>query len=862
MRRILNNSISLLVVIIVLFLVVPLPKQALDVLIVLNIALSIMILMITMSISEALEFSIFPSLLLITTLFRLGLNVSSTRLILSEGGDAGMVIKSFGTLITQGNIVIGILIFLIIVLVQFIVITKGAERVSEVAARFTLDAMPGKQMAIDADLSSGLIDEKEARLRRYKIQKEADFYGAMDGATKIVKGDAVMSLIITVINFVAGLIIGIVQGGGDLATVLNQYSIATIGDGLVSQLPALMISTATGMIVTRSVSDGSLNSDVLGQFKAQPRAILATGIILALLGLVPGAPTAPLLLVGCGLGIGGFLSDRKLTEQKALEEQPAPEAAAAPELQAASETDYFKDINNVYSLLAVEPIEMEFGYSLIPLVDEKSGGKLISRIVIFRRQYAQDMGFVIPSIRLHDGAALGTNQYVIKIRGEEVARGEILVDYYLALEPSNPAGTIDGIETVEPAYGIPSRWILPENKEMAEIYGYTVITPLTVMLTHLSETIKKHAYELLNRSETLQLVENLKKTEPELVADVIPNVISYANLEKILRSLLREGIPIRDLAAILEAVVEASTTTHDIDMITEQVRGALGRTITRKFCENGQLRVVTLDAELEKKVLAALTPGGGQQAVDQMDNQTLLLRYKETGDMELKWALVLRYTDLVRRIAIQTCGLFSGFTQLDDVIHEGILVLLSAVDKYDPEKEVKFEAYIAKRLRGMVIDLVRKQDWIPRRVRQKATRLKRAAEELSIELAHTPSDQEMADYLKLSQKDYEELLSETAFSNLMSFEVLLDTYGNVTGKALSGNPPEDAYQQKELHEVLRRGIASLRENERLVLSLYYEKELTMKEIAQVLGVSAPRISQIHNRAIQRLQAYMKQYIGA
>ena len=629
MRRILNNSISLLVVIIVLFLVVPLPKQALDILIVLNIAISIMILMITMSISEALEFSIFPSLLLITTLFRLGLNVSSTRLILSEGGDAGMVIKSFGTLITQGNIVIGILIFLIIVLVQFIVITKGAERVSEVAARFTLDAMPGKQMAIDADLSSGLIDEKEARLRRYKIQKEADFYGAMDGATKIVKGDAVMSLIITVINFVAGLIIGIVQGGGDLATVLNQYSIATIGDGLVSQLPALMISTATGMIVTRSVSDGSLNSDVLGQFKAQPRAILATGIILALLGLVPGAPTAPLLLVGCGLGIGGFLSDRKLTEQKALEEQPAPEAAAAPELQAASETDYFKDINNVYSLLAVEPIEMEFGYSLIPLVDEKSGGKLISRIVIFRRQYAQDMGFVIPSIRLHDGAALGTNQYVIKIRGEEVARHlgvasldevlelpspqlveefkEILVDYYLALESSNPAGTIDGIETVEPAYGIPSRWILPENKEMAEIYGYTVITPLTVMLTHLSETIKKHAYELLNRSETLQLVENLKKTEPELVADVIPNVISYANLEKILRSLLREGIPIRDLAAILEAVVEASTTTHDIDMITEQVRGALGRTITRKFCENGQLRVVTLDAELEKKVLAALT---------------------------------------------------------------------------------------------------------------------------------------------------------------------------------------------------------------------------------------------------------------
>ena len=591
MRRILNNAISLIVVVIVLFLVIPLHPSVLDVLLILNISLSIMILMITMNISEPLEFSIFPS-----------------RLILKNGGNAGVVIKAFGDLITQGNIVIGILIFLIIVLVQFIVITKGAERVSEVAARFTLDAMPGKQMAIDADLSSGLINEKEARLRRQKIQREADFYGAMDGATKIVKGDAVMSLIITVINFVAGLIIGIVQGGGDLSTVLSVYSIATIGDGLVSQLPALMISTATGMIVTRSVSDGSLNTDVISQFKAQPRAIMATGMILLMLGLFPGTPTLPLLLVGAVLSVGGYWSDHKMALARQMEEAESARAGeAVPELQAASEADYYKDINNVYSLLTVEPIEMEFGYSLIPLVDEASGGKLISRIVIFRRQYAQDMGFVIPSIRLHDGASLGTNQYIIKIRGEEVARGEILVDYYLALEPSNPTGEIDGIETVEPAYGIPSRWILPENKEMAEIYGYTVITPLTVMLTHLSETIKKHTYELLNRSETIQLVEHLKQTEPELVADAIPNVVSYANLEKILKSLLREGIPIKDLATILEAVVEASGGTRDIDMITEQVRSALSRTITRRFCENGQLRVVTLDAEVEKKVLAALT---------------------------------------------------------------------------------------------------------------------------------------------------------------------------------------------------------------------------------------------------------------
>lgn len=608
MRRIFDNAISLMVVVIVLFLMLPLPAPALDVLIVINISLSIMILMITMSISEALEFSIFPSLLLVTTLFRLGLNVSSTRLILRDGGYAGVVIKSFGNLITQGNIVIGILIFLIIVLVQFIVITKGAERVSEVAARFTLDAMPGKQMAIDADLSSGLIDEKEARMRRYKIQKEADFYGAMDGATKIVKGDAVMSLIITVINFVAGLIIGIVQGGSDIQTVMNVYSIATIGDGLVSQLPALMISTATGMIVTRSVSDGSLNTDVIGQFKAQPRAILATGVILVLLGIVPGTPTLPLLLVGSCLTAGGIIGERSMNKEKALQaqqaaaqaEQPAPEAAAA------SEADYYKDINNVYSLLTVEPIEMEFGYSLIPLVDEGSGGKLISRIVIFRRQYAQDMGFVIPSIRLHDGAGLGTNQYIIRIRGEEVARGEVLVDYYLALEPPNPGGEIDGIEAIEPAYGIPSRWILPENKEMAEIYGYTVITPLTVMLTHLSETIKRHAFELLGRTEVMQLVEHLKKTDPDLVADAIPNVITYAGLEKILRNLLKESIPIRDLGLILEAIIDAGPN-RDADAVTEQVRTRLSRTITRRFCENGQLRVVTLDAEVEKKILSALT---------------------------------------------------------------------------------------------------------------------------------------------------------------------------------------------------------------------------------------------------------------
>ena len=607
MKRIFDNIIALFVVVVVLFLVIPLPSQMLDFLLICNIGLSIMILMITMSISEALEFSIFPSLLLITTLFRLGMNVSSTRLILGEHGQAGSVILAFGQLITGGNIVIGFVIFIIIVLVQFIVITKGAERVSEVAARFTLDAMPGKQMAIDADLSSGLIDEQAARVRRAKIQKEADFYGAMDGATKIVKGDAIMSIIITLINFVGGVIIGMVMDGGEFLEVLSTYSIATIGDGLVSQLPSLMISTATGMIVTRSVSEGSLNTDVIGQFKAQPRAIMATGVILYFLALIPRTPHAALIAGGTLLTIGGFLISRRLDAERRQE----AEAAAAPpvptEAEAPTESDYYKDINNVYSLLSVEPMEMEFGYSLIPLVDESHGGRLISRIVIFRRQYAQDMGFVFPSIRLHDSSALGTNQYAISIKGEEVARGEILVDYYLALEPPNPLGEIDGIETIEPAYGIPSRWILPENKEMAEIYGYNVIDPLSVMLTHLAETVKKHAYELLNRAETIRLVENLKRSSPELVEEAVPAIITYANLEKLLRSLLQEGVPIKDLATILETAVDATLQGRDMDMTIEQVRGALARTITRRFCEDGQLRVITLDAEVEKRIISSLT---------------------------------------------------------------------------------------------------------------------------------------------------------------------------------------------------------------------------------------------------------------
>ena len=610
MKKLLNNAVAVIVVMIVLLLIIPLNPFVLDVFIILNISISLIILLISMNIKEPLEFSIFPSMLLITTLFRIGINISSTRNILGNSGTAGAVIKAMGDFVLQGGVVVGFIIFIIIVLVQFLVITKGAERVAEVAARFTLDAMPGKQMAIDADLSTGLIDEQQAKERRYKIQKEADFYGAMDGATKIVKGDAVMSLIITAVNFFGGMIIGMVQGGMSFSEVLSVYSIATVGDGLVSQIPALLISTATGMIVTRSVSEGSLNEDASKQFLAQPKAIMITGAALAVMLVIPGMPKIQFGVVSLGLMLGGYMLTKRMKEAaSASRKAEEMEEAMSQQQQMVSEEEAFKDISNVYDLIQVEPIEMEFGYSLIPLVDEDSGGKMINRIVIFRRQYAQEMGFVIPSIRLRDSSSLNTNQYVIKIRGEEVAKGEILVDYYLALEPPNPEKEIEGIDTIEPAYGIPSKWITVDKKEMAEIYGYTVIDPLSVMLTHLSETIKQHSYELLNRQEVVKLVDNMKKKSPELIEELIPTTISYGNFQKILTNLLKEGIPIKDMETIMETIIDASMAVKDLDSVTEHIRMALKRTITRKFCEGGSMKVITLDADLEKNIITSLTAG-------------------------------------------------------------------------------------------------------------------------------------------------------------------------------------------------------------------------------------------------------------
>ncbi len=612
MKKFLYSAVSLAVVAIVLLLIFPLSPFLMDVMIILNISLSVIILLISMNIREALEFSIFPSLLLVTTLFRLALNVSSTRNILSNQGQSGQVIQAFGDFVLGGNVVVGFIIYIIIVLVQLIVITRGAERVAEVAARFTLDAMPGKQMAIDADLSSGLINEQEAKERRNKIQKEADFYGAMDGATKIVKGDATMSIIMTLVNFIGGVIIGLVQGGMEFSQVMMVYSIATVGDGLVSQIPALLISTATGMIVTRSVSEGSLNDDVSRQFMAQPLSIIAGGMMMLIISAVPGMPKLQMIVIGITLVGGGWVLSRRMETmgtELAGEAGGAPEEYGGMEGEPVSEEEYYKDINNVYSLIGVETIEMEFGYSLIPLVDESSGGKMINRIVIFRRQYAQEMGLVIPSIRLRDSSSLNTNQYVVKIKGEEVAKGEILIDYYLALTPANPLKEIDGIDTIEPAYGIPGKWITIDKKEMAEIYGYTVIDPLSVMLTHLSETVRKHAHELLSRQEVVQLVENVKKAAPQLVEELFPNVISYGVFQKILTNLLKEGIPIKDMETIMETIADSAMTVKDMETITENIRIALKRTITRKFCEGGVMRVITLSADLEKNIITSLSKG-------------------------------------------------------------------------------------------------------------------------------------------------------------------------------------------------------------------------------------------------------------
>ncbi len=609
-RKLLSNSLVLFVIFVVLAIIIPLPTWLQDFMILMNIALSLVILVMTMFIKEALEFSVFPTVLLITTVLRLSLNISTTRSILSCDGNisnTSEVIQAFGDFVMGGDAIVGFLIFIIIVLVNFIVITKGSERVSEVAARFTLDAMPGKQMAIDADLNSGLINEEQAKLRRSNIQREADFYGSMDGATKFVKGDAIMSIITTLVNLIGGVIIGMISAGGDFGTILNTYSLATVGDGLCSQIPALLISVATGMIVTRAASQDSLMNDVKAQFTAQPFVLLIAGMVMLVMMMIPGFPTFVCLILGVLLIVAAVFLDRNKKKMAQLElAQRAKEEQRELEKATNADNDYFRDIDNVFKLLNVEPIEMEFGYSLLRLVDEKSGGNFIERVVIFRKQFAMDMGMVIPSVRMTDNPEINPNQYIIKIKGEEVARGEILVDHYLALDSGDITAQVEGIDTVEPAFGLPAKWISEDKKIMADVAGYTLIDPVSVMITHWSEIMKRYAHEILSRQDVNTMVENVKKTNPIIVEDLIPKVISVGYLQKVLSNLLKEGIPIRDLETILETLGDHANVLKDMDIVTEYVRQALKRTITRRFAEANSLRVITLDTQIEDMIVSSV----------------------------------------------------------------------------------------------------------------------------------------------------------------------------------------------------------------------------------------------------------------
>lgn len=604
-RKLLSNSFVLFVIFIVIAIIIPLPSWLLDFMILLNISLSLIILVMTMFIKEALEFSVFPTVLLLTTVLRLSLNVSTTRGILSSGY-AGEVISAFGNFVMGGDAIVGFLIFIIIVLVNFIVITKGSERVSEVAARFTLDAMPGKQMAIDADLNAGIINEEQAKKRRSNIQREADFYGSMDGATKFVKGDAIMSIVTTLVNLIGGVIIGMVRGGGDFNTILNTYSLATVGDGLCSQIPALLISVATGMIVTRAASEDSLINDLKSQFTAQPFVLMIAGIVMVVMMVIPGFPTVVCLILGVLLILAAFLLNRNKKKMAELELAQRKKAEEKEMEKLPADNDYYRDIDNVFKLLNVEPIEMEFGYSLLRLVDEKSGGNFIERVVIFRKQFALDMGMVIPSVRMTDNPEINPNMYIIKIKGEEVARGEILVDHYLALDSGDVTQQIEGIDTVEPAFGLPAKWISEDKKIMADVAGYTLIDPVSVMITHWSEIMKRYAHELLSRQDVSTMLDNVKKTNPIVVDDIIPKVISVGYLQKILANLLKEGIPIRDLETILETIGDHSNVLKDTDIITEYVRQSLKRTITHRFAEANSLRVITLDTQIEDLIVSSV----------------------------------------------------------------------------------------------------------------------------------------------------------------------------------------------------------------------------------------------------------------
>lgn len=609
-------SVIVAVILIVAMLIIPFPSWLLSILILINITLALLVLLTTMNMSEPLEFSIFPSLLLLLTLFRLGLNVSTTRSILSTG-DAGGVVHTFGTFVVGGNIIVGLVVFLILIIIQFIVITKGAERVSEVAARFTLDAMPGKQMSIDADLNAGMITEQQARERREKVSREADFYGSMDGASKFVKGDAIAGIIIVIINLIFGIVIGMTQLGLPLAESAAKFSLLTVGDGLVSQIPALLISTATGIVVTRAASDGNLGKDITSQLFAFPKMLYVTGITIFLLGLftpISNLLTIPIAVLLC---FGGYMISRT----------PEPDKELLQEMDEELEAGEMKSPESVVSLLNVDPIEFEFGYGLIPLADANQGGDLLDRIVMIRRQLAIELGLVIPVVRIRDNIQLQPNEYRLKIKGNEMARGELLLDHYLAMSPGIEDDSIEGIDTIEPSFGLPAKWITEEMKEQAEIFGYTVVDPPSVVSTHITEVIKGNAHELIGRQETKQLIDHLNESYPILVEEVTPNPLSVGEVQKVLAKLLKENVSVRNLPIIFETLADYGKVTSDTELLTEYVRQALARQLTSQFSQQGDsLKVVTLSGKVEKLIAEGIqqTEHGNYLSIDPTSSQSIL----------------------------------------------------------------------------------------------------------------------------------------------------------------------------------------------------------------------------------------------
>jgi len=589
-------ALSLVGILVVM--IIPMPPLFLDIMLTLDISLSLLVLVVVLYTTEPLQFSVFPGLLLMVTLFRLSLNVASTRLILSEAY-AGQVIQAFGTFVVGGNYVVGLIIFSILVIINFVVLTKGAGRIAEVAARFTLDKMPGKQMAIDADLNNGLIDERQARARREKIDREAEFYGAMDGAAKFVRGDAVAAILITFINILGGFVIGVIQRGMSFPDAIKTYTLLTVGDGLVSQIPALVVSTAAGVIITRASSESHLGIDIHNQLMARPRALVITTFVLVFFGLTPGLPTIPFLILATLVGLLAVGARRQIVETEKVQEEERKEESRPRDVHA-----------QIEEYLQVDPLELEIGYGLIPLVDTDQGGDLLGRITEIRKQCALEIGIIVPPIRIRDNIQLKNNEYVIKIRGVDVARGEVLVGRFMALDPGTVTEKIEGAHTREQVFGLEAIWIGEEQKEQAETSGYTVVEAPAVLATHLMETIKRHAHEILSRQDVQTLLGNVKKENATLVEELVPGALSVGSVQKVLQNLLHERVPIRDLVTILEALSDYASQTKDLNTLTEYVRQSLARTIYSLYRDaEGKVTAITLAPEIERMIIEVIQSG-------------------------------------------------------------------------------------------------------------------------------------------------------------------------------------------------------------------------------------------------------------